>query len=540
MASARPARVSSADALSLATRCARLQLQAEITAEISKMICSAQDLDQLLMLIADRCRDLLHCDVAGFALLQEQQPKILWRAWSGCHSGYRDVIFPKRGGIAGRAMSTRRPVMVHDLQKRKDAASEFPISFAEGLRSVLGVPLEMLNAPSGCLMIGYRSVHDFTAEDIDALTSFASQAAIAVENARLYDSLRSERARLESVVQSINEGLVLVDLEDRIAYLNRQAVVLLRLGQGECIGETVQSFIGRMARESTDAARVLPELLDLDRTSNGFPTLDVPLAGSPSITIRFTRFVVYDSRGERLGRGYLCRDVTSERQVDTMKSEVISLVSHELRTPLALIRGYASALLDGSKARSESLRSEYLATIDAESSRLDDLVRKLTDISKLDQGIFELDAHDTDPSSLLESVAARWRKVCDRSFLLQSGLNVSAILLDRKRIEQVLDNLVSNAVKYSPSDTDVTLGVREDGDGVVFWVSDRGPGIPAAQRERVFARFYRGAIGKRNGEGSGLGLYIARGIVNAHRGRIWLDSDESGGTTVFFYLPKNP
>ncbi|MGH7327720.1 MAG: ATP-binding protein, partial [Polyangiaceae bacterium] len=480
-----------------------------------------------------------HCDVAGFALLQEQEPKIVWRAWSGCRAGYPDVVFPRRGGIAGRAMSTRRPVIIEDLQSRRNASAEFPISFAEGLRSILGVPLEMLNAPSGCLMIGYRSVHDFTGEEIDALTSFASQAAIAVENARLYENLRDERARLESVVQSINEGLVLVDLDDRVVYVNRQAMALLRLREDDCRGDLIQSFIGRMARASTEPARVLPAMLDLDRTSSGFPTLDVQLAGSPSVTIRFTRFVVFDSRGERLGRGYLCRDVTSERQVDAMKTEVISLVSHELRTPLALIRGYASALLDGSKSRSLALQREYVETIDAESSRLDELVRKLTDISKLDQGVFELDIHDVDIPSMLQSVVSRWRKVCDRTFHLECAEVLIRIRFDRKRIEQVLDNLVSNAVKYSPPDTAVKLGVKEEGEGFVFYVKDRGPGIPAAQRERVFERFYRAPAGNRKGDGSGLGLYIARGVLSAHGGRIWLDSEDAGGTTVRFYLPKN-
>ncbi|MGH7684644.1 MAG: GAF domain-containing protein, partial [Vulcanimicrobiaceae bacterium] len=431
------------------------------------------------MLIAERCRQLLRCDVAGFALVQDQSPKFVWRAWSGCRTDYPDVIFPERGGIAGRAMSTGRPVIIEDLRKRKNAAAEFPISFAEGLRSVLGVPLQIMDAPSGCLMIGYRSVHHFTAEEIDALTSFASQAAIAVENARLYESLRGERARLESVVQSINEGLVLVDLDERVVYMNRQARALLRLDDAEPLGESVQHFIGRIARQSTEPSGTLVEMLELDRTGSGFPTLDVPLSGSPAVMVRFTRFAVFDSHGSRRGRGYLCRDVTFEKHVDEMKSEVISLVSHELRTPLALIRGYASALLDRSKARSLSLRREYLETIDLESLRLDELVRKLTDISKLDQGIFELDVHDVDPATLLRSVVARWRKATpDRRLSLSGDARGALVSVDRKRIEQVLDNLLSNAVRYSRKDAAIAVGLAPDGDSIVFSVHNRGRGIP--------------------------------------------------------------
>lgn len=392
----------------LAARCARLRLQAEATLEINRMICNAQDLDQLLMLIAERCRELLQCEVAGFALVQLQPPHIEWRAWSGCRTDYRDVVFPRRGGIAGRVMSSGKPVMLHDLHKRKDAASEFPISFAEGLRSVLGVPLQIMNAPSGCLMIGYRSVHDFTGEEIDALGSFAAQAAIAVENARLY----------------------------------------------------------------------------------------------------------------------------------ARKTELISLISHELRTPLALIRGCASALLDVTKPRSAALRREYLATIDTESSRLDELVQKLTDVSKLDQGVFDLEMHDVEPRALARAVVARWHKaVPQRRFALRLHPTVQVVRLDRKRIGQVLDNLLSNAVKYSPDDTAITVGVDQTVDSVVFSVADRGPGIPEGQRQRVFERFFRAQIGRRKRDGSGLGLYIARGIVGAHGGRIWLDAKTNSGTTVCFSLP---
>src|SRR5580658_6695724 len=137
---------------SLAVRCTRLQLQAEATLEINRRICNTDDLDELLMLIAERCRDLLQCEVAGFALLQEQEPHIAWRAWSGCRTDYRNVIFPKRGGIAGRAMSSRRPVMLHDLNRRKDAASEFPISFAVFCLNKKSVPLEIINAPNDCMI----------------------------------------------------------------------------------------------------------------------------------------------------------------------------------------------------------------------------------------------------------------------------------------------------------------------------------------------------------------------------------------------------
>ncbi len=525
----------------LRVRAARLAFQTSATLEINRAICSVGDLDQLLTLVADRCRDLLRCDVAGFALLEEPSKTIVWRAMSGGRTEtYRRVRFSETGGVAGRAMTRRAPVIVRDfLSDERLDADEYPISFAEGLRSAIGVPLEIAKRPRGCLMVGHRRVHAFTGEEIDALTTFASQAAIAVENAELYERVRREQARVESVVHSINEGLILADLGGTVTYVNRQAHDLFRLAAGECIAEPIDGFIARVASRTPDSQRVVAELSALDRSRAEFPSHDIILTYTPKLNVRLTHFTVYDSGGEPFGRGFLCRDITFEKQVDAMKTEVISLVSHEIRTPLASIRGYASALLDETRERSPSLVREYLGMIDTESARLDDLVRNLTDVSKLDAGVLDLEMNEIGPAHLLRRVAARWQKTQSRRrFTVTADERIGPIAIDYRRIEQVLDNLLSNAVKYSALDSPITLELEESADAVTFSVCDEGVGIPAAAREHVFDRFYRVPTGRRKHDGSGLGLYISRGIVSAHGGDIWL-APQSRGTTVRFSLPRN-
>ncbi|GAC1413808.1 MAG: hypothetical protein NVSMB5_00960 [Candidatus Velthaea sp.] len=519
---------------------ARLEAQAGATLEITRAICNVPILDELLSLVSERCRDLLGCEVVGFALLEEHAPTIVWRAMSGCRTEtYRRVTYQDCAGVAGRAITSGRPVVVHDfLTDGGIDPGEFPISFAEGLRSVLGVPLEIDKRSRGCLMIGYRSVHDFTSEEIDTLTNFSLQAAIAVENAQLYEGIRREQARLESVVQSINEGLVLVDLADRVAYANRQTWGLFRMTAGALRDISCEELFARLAEQTADPTQTKIELSQLKESLAEFPSVDLELRDAPC-NLRLTHFNVYDPSGDCLGRGYLCRDITFEKQVDAMKTDVISLVSHEIKTPLASIRGYASALLDDSRNRTRALEVDYLRMIDTESARLDDLVCNLTDVSKLDAGVLFLEKHEMSPAYLVRSVVGRWRKANpQRRFRVICDEHIAPIQIDRRRIAQVLDNVLSNAVKNSPAASVVVIALAEEPQTVVFSVTDRGVGISRTHRERVFDRFYRVQARRQEGDGSGLGLFISRGIVVAHGGDISLESRIGEGTTVTFSLPK--
>lgn len=532
---------SAAEVAAQRERAARLEAQAGATREITRATCSVPVLDELLTLISERCRELLGCEVVGFALLEERAETIVWRTMCGCRTEtHRRVTYHPGDGVAGRAISSGGPVVVHDfLTDGGIDPREFPISFAEGLRSVVGVPLEIDERPRGCLMIGYRSVHDFTSAEIDTLTSFSLQAAIAVENAQLYERVGRERARLESVVQSINEGLVLLDLDDRVVYANRQTCALFQTSSKVLIGATCEELVARLAASSSNPEKTLAKLSLLGELPAEFPSQDLEIAAVPPLHVRLTHFYVYDSVGERLGRGYLCRDVTFETQVDVMKTEVIAHVSHEIKTPLASIRGYATALLDESRHRNRALELDYLKMIDTESARLDDLVRNLTDVSKLEAGVLYLEKHDIDPRYVVGSVISRWRKTHpERRFDVACSEKIAPIHIDRRRVAQVLDNILSNAVKYSPPDSTISIALTDRTDAVAFSIADRGIGIPRAQRERVFERYYRVHGRRAEGDGSGLGLFISRGIVAAHGGEMSLESRVGVGTTVAFALPK--
>jgi PAS domain S-box-containing protein len=518
----------------------RLACEVQAACDVTREICRLSHLDQLLSLVSEKSRELIGCDVAGFALLDEDARTITWQAMSGCiRSAYRQHVFLHDKGVAGRAITSRAPVVVQDFFDPKYDAEEFPISFEEGLRSVVGVPLEIAGSPRGCLMIGYRSLHLFTEQELSLLSTFASQAAIAVETAQLYERLRRERARLESIVQSVNEGIALIDLAGQVRYANKRAEEVFGVPCGGAAGMEIEAFIAPLLSRLADPHRARADFLRIREAVTGFPSFDVALARD-NTALRITLFAVHDENGVEFGRGYLCRDVTAEKHMDAMKSEVIAIVSHELRTPLASIRGYASALLDR-RRRDPALQQEYLKIIDDESARLDKLVANLLDASKLDAGVLEMELRPIDLNALLLRRVARWRDAESAyHFTCETPESGAVIEIDHVRIEQVIDNLIRNAVQNAKPGTTISIRLHREErapHNVVVSVADEGPGIPALELEKIFDRLYRVAGRPAKHKGNGLGLYICRGIVQAHGGRIWVESQAGHGATFHFALP---
>ena len=228
------------------------------------------------------------------------------------------------------------------------------------------------------------------------------------------------------------------------------------------------------------------------------------------------------------------------RELDALRTELLANVSHELRTPLSAIKGFASALLQPDVSFDQRTLHEFLQTIDMEADRLNRLIEDLLVMSRLDTGTLEV---KRERRSLAEVIAPIRDNLCNltsrhRFQILIPG-DLSPVAVD-DRIGEVLTNLVENAVRYSPEGTQITLEAGLNGEGVVISVSDEGIGIPPEFQEKVFERFYQVAdpvVG--HTPGTGLGLSICRGIVEAHRGKIWVESEPGKGTKFSFSLPTN-
>jgi two-component system phosphate regulon sensor histidine kinase PhoR len=250
-------------------------------------------------------------------------------------------------------------------------------------------------------------------------------------------------------------------------------------------------------------------------------------------------FPITDTGGGSLGLGLLLSDITRERELDEMKSQLLSTVSHELRTPLASIKGFATTLLREDVEWDETSRHEFLSIIDKESDRLSELIGNLLDMSRIEAGTLRVEPEPTDLYPIIEETAAGFRMVThDHQFHLQLPPSLPLAMADPRRTRQVLRNLVENAVKYSPEGGPITIRAKLTADSIQLSVTDQGIGIDSQQLKSIFDRFYQvDSASTRKVGGSGLGLSICKAIVEAHDGEIWVESQTGAGSTFHFTLP---
>jgi PAS domain S-box-containing protein len=238
-------------------------------------------------------------------------------------------------------------------------------------------------------------------------------------------------------------------------------------------------------------------------------------------------------------RKYLERKVIEYEELSKMKTDLLATVSHELRTPLATIKGYSTMMLDYFARLNTNEKRGYLETIDHSTERLAMLVDNLLDTSRMEAGLLKLEKHSCSISRLIDSVITEARvRAPQYKMITWIKEDLPPVNVDSKRIRQVLDNLINNAVKYSPPKTVVKISARKTGNEILISVQDRGAGIPAEELSNIFDRMYRIEQRLYTGvDGLRLGLYICRRLVEAHGGRIWVESEVGKGSTVFFTLP---
>jgi signal transduction histidine kinase len=419
------------------------------------------------------------------------------------------------GPLSGEVTQARRPVAV------ADAASDPALLASDallpaGFTAYLGVPLVgPEGALHGVLSVYGRRPRNWRTEEIEALVALAVNTSAALSNAELYQRVALEKERSAAILENIADGIVAVDREGNVVLWNRAAERATGVPATEALGRNPQQILGRSLSGSTKVA--------------------IGQAGSET-WLSVTEAVMRDPAGAVAGRIFAFRDISAERAVEEMKSEFVSTVSHELRGPLTSIYGFAETLLREDVAFGEEDRNTFLGYITSEAERLTRIVDALLSVARLDTGDLQVNLEPTDVQPLVTDVVSSVREngAGGHRFVLDLPTEPLAAEADAEKLRQVLSHLVDNAVKYSPEGGRVTVAARRKSDTIEFQVADEGRGIPAAELERIFRKFYR-ADSQRGG--TGLGLFLAQGLVNAMGGRIRVESAEGQGSRFAFELP---
>jgi PAS domain S-box-containing protein len=350
------------------------------------------------------------------------------------------------------------------------------------------------------------------------------------------------RGQLDAVIDAAGEVIVLIDPDGRLVLANRRMAEMFGVAHEDIVGHTLAEIRPMIERVFDDAGPLLGQLT---------PHSDESIRASALVRQRWperrefqaSSAPVRDERGTFLGRLYVFRDVTAERQVDRLKTELVSMVSHELRTPLTSILGYLELLEDGDYGPLTEPQLTGLGVVQASADRLLKLIDNLLDVSRIQSGAIDLRLRPVELGPLLRHVTMTMGpqfEEKDQRLDVEVPADLPPVQADADRLQQIVLNLLSNATKYTAQGGSIAIvASREDG-RVRVDVRDSGIGIPVDEQERIFERFYRSpAGGSRRQPGTGLGLPITRGLVEAQAGEISVTSAPGEGSTFTFWLPAS-
>ena len=347
---------------------------------------------------------------------------------------------------------------------------------------------------------------------------------------------------LRTAYQNSPLGIYIMQ-DEKLQYTNPQLQKITGYSQKELLGRELLSIV---AIEDSDVVRSSTAFTLQEESPYPCEYRILSKTGQIKWVMQTVSPIRYEGREAILGnfmditeRKYLERKVIEYEELSKMKSDLLATVSHELRTPLATIKGYSTMMVDYLPRLSSSEIKDYLKSIDNSTDRLTKLVDNLLDTSRMEAGLLKLEKSPTSIPQLIQRVVAD-ANIMNSNHKIVTNLNyrLPRVNIDVKRIRQVLDNLIDNAIKYSPQGTEVLISAKRNGRELLVGVSDQGPGIPAEELSNIFDRMYRIEQRPSSGvDGLGLGLYICQRLVEAHGGQVWAESTVGKGSTIQFTLP---
>jgi signal transduction histidine kinase len=528
----------------------------EITSlmDVNQVINSSLDLGEVLRQVMAQSTRLLGSESSALMLLEETTQELVFEVATGDKGDQVKQIRLKLGeGVAGWVAREGQPLIVNDpiadprFFKKADDTSGYTT------RNIIAVPLTVRGRVIGVLEVvnSLPAGRAFTEADLRLLQALKDQAGTAIEKARLYKymeeqvnetiemylSLEKEKGKVEAILASMVEGVLVCDEQGAVTLVNEKARLALSRDGATWLPEhgMVLELLRRAATEHAEfSATIAPDI--------------------PGKRIHRVRVApMRTGAGKFLGAVAVLEDATELTRLSQLKSEFISQVSHELRTPLTTMRGALGLLSRGRAGALAPAQTDLIHMTEEEVGRMTAMINDLLDLSKLESGMVRLAPETLAVRPLLEKLLEGLKVLIaekSQELVWEWDLELPPVRADRRRLERVLTNLISNAVKYTPAGGKIALGadVRPAGaEGEApaavarFWVRDTGSGIPEEDRLRVFEKFQRGREKSIEGiQGTGLGLAIAREIVEEHGGRIWIEAAPGGGSIFYFTLPLAP
>ncbi len=485
---------------------------------IGKSVSSSLHLEKVLERVVEAAVFLADAREGAIMLIDEQRGDLYVHASKNMNLGAREMRLSMDGSIAGRVLRNQHTAVLNewDLPEMPPAEGQarMPYSYAY-------IPMVARGRAVGLLAVAIRASNEATeTREARVLSALASYAATAITNAKLYDHSLSERNQLRTIINQINDPVLVVDDNNCIILVNETSRAALQLPDGPLTGQPLAGLITQQ------------EVLE-------FITQPAGPAISRHVEIALNNNRLYEASLttiEGVGRSVILHDITQLNQLNQVKTDIVSAVSHDLRSPLTAILGYVELLERAGPLN--DVQHTFVARVHESVHKITTLIGELLDVSRLEEGPgFVLAPCHLD--QVLQSVVETFRLPLEnKQQRLSYEVDPDLVVLgDANRLYQAFSNLLANAHKYTPEQGQIRLRGRRYTDQAIIEVADNGIGISSEEQTQIFEKYYRGAHAARDYHGTGLGLYIVKSIVEQHDGRIWVHSQVGRGTTIFTMLP---
>lgn len=487
----------------------------EILLQVSREITSSLELDNVLQKVVSTAVDLTHAEEGSLLLLDEKTNELYMRAGHNFESGFADSFrVPLESSLAGQVISSGAPVTYNKGESHK-------IKTAYLIQALIYVPLKIRGRIIGVLGVDNRlPTTSFSDRDTLLLSLLAENAAIAIENARLYEEANNEGQKFKAVIANMDDALLMLDKESRIQIMNRSMEKALDLQEKEGIGKKTE--------------QVIPpgDLLELIKKSSS--------QISYQYEIRLENEHIYNAQSTpipNVGTAITMQDISYLKEINRMKDDFVHTVSHDLRSPLTAVLGYTELLERVGELN--ALQKDFVQRIHDSVGNITNLIDELLDLGRIEAGFDterKLIKLDEIVGYTIQNFESLYKQK-NQTLEVELAPNLPPLYGNPLRLRQMCDNLVANAIKYTDPGKKVSIKLFSEANELILTIADQGPGIPITDQAHIFEKFYRASniIGKETG--SGLGLAIVKTIVENHHGRIWVKSKVDEGSTFVVVLP---
>jgi two-component system, NtrC family, sensor histidine kinase KinB len=525
--------------------------------DIAAAVTSSLNTREVYHLVMEKINEYFRVDAGSLLMLDEETDELVFvMTLEAGEEKLFGVRIPRGQGIVWSVAELQQPDIVNDVHNDPRFFPDVSDSVGYEVKTILCVPIVVKGRTIGVIELLNKRDGLFTQEEAGRLTRMAATIGVAIENARLFQTVTTVRDRLEAILNSTNDGILMADMRGVVVTANPEAAALLQMPRDALSSRRLDELLSDLNSRATTITT--PSWLN--DGNSGETVVELEFGGPQRRVIRHYMLPVRETSGAEIGRLALFQDISKERELAQLREDYTGMLVHDLRAPLTAIMNGIMMVKRGLGGPTTDQQQELLGIAHQGSQTMLQMVNTLLDISKMEEGRLTLDAEPLSPYALIDQTLDRLRvSAQDQRVRLVQELAVGLPLIeaDREKLVRVLQNLLDNAIKFSPQGSTVTLGAgfarlaRRSGAGqhelplllppldpadwLIFWVRDQGPGIPPQFHARIFEKF--GQVRGRRVRGTGLGLTFCKLAVEAHGGTIWLQSAEGAGSTFALALP---